>query len=190
YPMRRFWMAWAIRRAARVIAVADNLRNWAISVGADPERVKVIPNGGDTDVFFPRDRVRCRILHGIAPEATVIVSAGDLAELKGHHRIIASLPGLLVEKEADAELLIAGGIGRSGRYAEVLRREVAARGLQTRVRFMGELEQEQLAELMCAADVFCLASPREGCPNVVIQSRACGTPVAATDLGAVRRARP
>ena len=40
---------------------------------------------------------------------------------------------------------------------------------------------------MSAADVFCLASSREGCPNVVIESLACGTPVVATDVGAVRQ---
>jgi glycosyltransferase involved in cell wall biosynthesis len=38
---------------------------------------------------------------------------------------------------------------------------------------------------MSAADVFCLASTREGWPNVVHEALACGTPVVATDVGAV-----
>jgi glycosyltransferase involved in cell wall biosynthesis len=38
---------------------------------------------------------------------------------------------------------------------------------------------------MSAADVFCLASSREGWPNVVHEALACGTPAVATDVGAV-----
>ena len=73
-----------------------------------------------------------------------------------------------------ARLMIAGGIGRSGRYAESLRRLVAANGLGDRVTFLGEVTQEGLAELMSAADVFCLASSTEGWPNVVNEALACG----------------
>ena len=111
----------------------------------------------------------------------MILSAGHLAENKGHHRVIAALQAIR-ENGTDAELLVAGGIGRSGQYAEVLRDDVSRRGLGRHVRFLGEVRQEQLAELMSAADVFCLASSREGCPNVVIESLACGTPVVATDV--------
>ena len=189
YPMRRFWMAWAIRRASRVIAVSDNLRDFALAMGADPNRVKVIPNGIDSGMFFPRDRMLCRVRHDISQVALVILSAGDLAEIKGHHRVIRAL-GALRGQRIEAELIIAGGIGRSGRYAEALRNEVATLGLEGQVRFLGEVRQVELAELMSAADVFCLASSREGCPNVVTESLACGTPVVATDVGAVRRLVP
>jgi teichuronic acid biosynthesis glycosyltransferase TuaC len=189
FRLRRFWMAWAIRRAARVIAVSENLRQFAIEMGADPKRVKVIPNGVDGEVFFPHDRARCREKLGIRPEACVILSAGDLAEIKGHHRVIRALQQLR-EKGTYAELLIAGGVGRSGRYAEVLRREVESCGVGPQVRFLGEVRQTQLAELMSAADVFCLASSREGCPNVVTEALACGTPVVGTDVGAVRQLVP
>ncbi len=189
FRLRKFWMAWAVRRAGRVIAVSDSLREFAIEMGADPKRVKVVPNGVDGDLFFPRDRPLCRDKFGIRPDARVILSAGNLAEIKGHHRVIRALQHLR-ENGIDAELLIAGGVGRSGRYQEVLRREVELCGVGPQVRFLGEVRQQQLAELMSAADVFCLASSREGCPNVVTEALACGTPVVGTDVGAVRRLVP
>jgi glycosyltransferase involved in cell wall biosynthesis len=189
FRMRKFWMGWALRRASRVIAVSDNLREFALRLGVQPKRVKVIPNGIDSDVFFPRDRMLCRATHDISQGAMVILSAGDLAEIKGHHRVIRALE-FLRGSGVSAELIIAGGIGRSGRYAEVLRSEVAHRGLEGHVRFLGEVRQPQLAELMSAADVFCLASSREGCPNVVTEALACGTPVVATNVGAVPRLVP
>src|SRR5262249_5879162 len=68
-----------------------------------------------------------------------------------------------------------------------LRQQVTADGLADRITFAGEVTQQTLAELMCAADVFCLASSTEGWPNVVNEALACGTPVVATDVGAVRQ---
>jgi glycosyltransferase involved in cell wall biosynthesis len=181
---KRFWMSWALRRADRVIAVSDGLRDLAIALGVDPRRVRTVPNGIDADVFYRRDRAACRTKHGIAAGERIVLAAGDLAELKGHHRIIAALPRLDA-RGVRARLLIAGGVGRSGRYAETLRQQVIANGLGDRVTFAGEVTQEALAELMSAADVFCLASATEGWPNVVNEALACGTPVVATDVGAV-----
>jgi teichuronic acid biosynthesis glycosyltransferase TuaC len=183
---KRFWMSWALRRADRVIAVSDGLRDLAIALGVDPRRVKTVPNGINADVFFRRDRLACRARHGIAADERIILSAGDLAELKGHHRVIAAVKRLS-ECGVRARLLIAGGVGRSGRYAEALWQQVSADGVRDRVTFLGEVTQEALAELMSAADVFCLASSTEGWPNVVNEALACGTPVVATDVGAVRQ---
>ncbi len=183
---KRFWMSWALRRADRVIAVSEGLRQFAIDLGVDPQRVTVVPNGVNPDVFFRRDRLRCRSTHGIAPAERIILSAGDLAELKGHHRVIAAMRNLN-DRGVTARLLIAGGVGRSGCYAETLRQQVTASDLGDQVAFLGEVTQQTLAELMSAADVFCLASSTEGWPNVVNEALACGTPVVATDVGAVRQ---
>jgi PST family polysaccharide transporter len=183
---KRFWMSWALQRADRVIAVSDGLHKLAIDLGVDPRRVRTVPNGVSADVFFPRNRLACRARHGLAHDDRIILSAGDLAELKGHHRAIAAVK-VLNDRGVRARLLIAGGVGRSGRHAEALRRQVTVHGLRDRVAFLGEVTQETLAELMSAADVFCLASSTEGWPNVVNEALACGTPVVATDVGAVRQ---
>jgi glycosyltransferase involved in cell wall biosynthesis len=38
---------------------------------------------------------------------------------------------------------------------------------------------------MAACDVFCLPSHSEGCPNVIVEARACGRPVVATNVGGI-----
>jgi glycosyltransferase involved in cell wall biosynthesis len=185
-PAKRFWMSWALRRADQVIAVSDGLRQLAVDLGVDPGRVALVPNGVDTDLFHRRDREAWRARHGLAGSDRVVLCAGDLAELKGHHRVIAAVQAMN-DQGIRARLFIAGGVGRSGRYAETIREQVAANGLADRVTFLGELTQDILAEWMSAADVFCLASASEGWPNVVNEALACGTPVVATDVGAVRQ---
>lgn len=189
HRLKRFWMAWALRRADRVITVSDGLRALAVELGADPAAVKTVPNGINKDIFFRRDREECRRIHNIPKDALVVLSAGDLARIKGHHRVIEALRSL-VDDGLPAYLLIAGGVGRSGQYAATLRTRVTELGLDDRVRFMGMAPQNALAELMSAANVFCLASASEGWPNVVNEALACGTPVVATDVGAVSQMLP
>jgi glycosyltransferase involved in cell wall biosynthesis len=180
----RFWMGWALRRASRVFAVSERLRQFAIGLGVEPQHAVAIPNGVDAAVFFPRDRIECRRKHGLALERRLIVSAGALVERKGHHRIIQALAGMQAGKHKP-QLVIAGGPGPEGNYREELRRMVSRLGLEADVRFFGPLHPDALAEVMSAADVFCLASTNEGWPNVVHEALACGTPVVAADVGAV-----
>jgi len=186
YPLRRFFMGWALRRAARVIAVSERLRQLALDLGVDPLRAVKVPNGVDRAVFHPRDREAARARLGIPSGTKAILTAGNLIWEKGQHRAIEALANLRQQGLA-AELFIAGAPGREGgsRYAAGLRTLAAERGVAERVHFLGVVKAAQLAEYMCACDVFCLASQREGWPNVVHESLACGTPVVATDVGAV-----
>jgi teichuronic acid biosynthesis glycosyltransferase TuaC len=182
--MGRFLMGWALRRASRVFTVSGRLRQFAIEMGAEPRRVAVIPNGIDASVFFTRDRAACRTQYGFAVDRPLIVCAGALVERKGHHRVINALAAMRTG-ENKPQLAIAGGRGPEGQYEEQLRSLVDRLELTADVRFLGPLPPDQLAEVMSAADVCCLASTNEGWPNVVHEALACGTPVVATDVGAV-----
>ncbi len=182
-------MAWALRRANRVIAVSEGLRDLAIELGVDARKTRVIPNGIDVATFHVRDRASCRAAHDVPASQRLMLSAGDLAELKGHHRTIQAVKALR-DSGVPVQLRIAGGIGRSGRYAGALRDTVKNLHLEEHVRFVGDVPQNTIAGLMNAADVFCLASSSEGWPNVVNEALACGTPVVATDVGAIRQLLP
>jgi len=184
YPKRKRLMARALCEASAVIALSDELKQFALSMGASAERVKLIPNGLESRIFYLRDRAQSRGKHGIPAEAKIVLSAGSLIELKGHHRAAKAVASLR-DRGINVDLLIAGGAGRAAVYEGEIRAQAADLGLKEHIRFLGEVSQTELAELMSAADVLCLASSREGWPNVVLEAMACGLPVVATRVGAV-----
>lgn len=185
YRCRRWCLRWALRRADAVVAVSEQLRKFAIEMGAAAARTRTIPNGIDAGVFHPREREQCRARLGIAPGARVIVTAGELIEAKGHHLVISAAQELL-RAGRDVIVLVAGGVARGGRpFEREIRGLIARLGMQQRVRMLGWVDRNSLAETMNAADVFCLASYTEGWPNVVHEAMACGVPVVATRVGAV-----
>jgi glycosyltransferase involved in cell wall biosynthesis len=189
YSGRRRLMAWSLRRASAVITLSEELRRLALALGVEERRIRTIPNGIDAQIFYPRGGTFCRQKHSLDPDAKIVLSAGSLIERKGHHRTMRAAAALS-KTGRSVILLIAGGPGREGRYEAELRQQAAELEGSLQVRFLGEVAPGELAELMSAADLFCLASSREGWPNVVHESLACGTPVVAARVGAVAEMIP
>ncbi len=163
-----------------VITVSEELRQRVIAMGVPADKVTTILNGCDTSVFFPGDRDAARRELSFNPEAELIVYAGNLYASKGLGELIEAFIGL-AESRPRARLVVIG----QGPYAETLTRRAAGRGLQERVIMAGRRDAAGVAVWMRAADLFCLPSYSEGCPNVVIEALACGRPVVATNVGGI-----
>ncbi|MCA8926619.1 MAG: glycosyltransferase family 4 protein [Alphaproteobacteria bacterium] len=158
----------------RLITVSAALGERAKALGVPAERIAVLRNGVDDQVFQPVDGSAWRLRAGDA--ATVIVSVGNLISAKGHDlviRALTDLPGI--------HLLIAGKGPEHGALAAL----AAELGLADRVHLVGTMPQEELKALYSAADALVLASEREGWPNVLLEAMACGTPVVATNVGGI-----
>lgn len=182
HALRRPQLRWALASAARLIAVSASLRDDAVSVGMPPERVRVIENGIDAALFRPLDRREARRRLGLPEDAPLLVSVGTLSERKGFHLVIEALPSL-----PGVHYVIVGGAGAEGAQEAELRALAERLGVADRVLFAGPREREDLADWYSAADLSVLASAHEGCPNVVLESLACGTPVVATPVGDIPR---
>lgn len=169
-PRRRIQRA--AGRAAAVVTVSQALKDQLMALGVPGGKITVLRNGVDLDRFAPLDRTAARArcnLHG-----PVWLTVGNLVALKGVHLVVEALAAV-----PDATLLIAG----DGPEAPKLRALAARLGLGARVRFLGTVRHDDLCAYYNAADVLVLASSREGMPNVVLESLACGTPVIATPVG-------
>ncbi|OON59511.1 glycosyl transferase family 1 [Massilia sp. KIM] len=169
HPVPRRLIQWAAANAAHLITVCDALKTELMALGAEPGRITPLRNGVDLERFRPLARDAIREELGL--DGFVLLSVGNLVELKGHDLTIGALPLL-----PDAVLLLAGQ-GPERARLEALAREL---GVEDRVRFLGVLPQAELARYYNAADALVLASSREGWANVLLEAMACGTPVVAS----------
>ncbi len=159
----------SISYASKVICVSDALRNALIDYGANEDKLIVIINGIDPEIF--NTSVDTNPLR-----EKYYLSVGNLVTLKGHHLILdafAEIPG--------KRLIIVG----DGEERSALKKQADDLGIQGRVQFIKHLNQEKLAEFYAGATATILMSEMEGMPNVVLESLATGTPVIAPAVGGI-----
>ncbi|HVZ08604.1 glycosyltransferase [Rhodopila sp.] len=172
YPLPRRLIRDAIRRASALIAVSGSLKQVLVELGAPDDKVTVLRNGVETQLFRPPvDRAAARATLGLT--GPTLISVGGLIERKGHHRTIEAMTRL-----PDFTLLIAG----EGPERPRLEALITTHGLRERVRLLGSRPHRELPALYGAADASVLASSREGWANVLLESMACGTPVVAAHI--------
>ncbi len=180
FPVRGRQVKYALRGAARVMSVAEALRQCVLSLGCPEERTETIPNGVDMEIFRPIPRgVACAQLK-LDPGRRHLVSVGHLVERKGHHILIEALGLLKGRHRPVPRLAIVGAAGEEGNYSSVLRELIGKHGLEGEVILAGEQSPEMLPYWYSAADALCLASSKEGWANVLLEALACGTPVIGT----------
>ena len=164
----------ALRSADAVIAVSKALADIAVDCGAARERVVVLRNGVDATRFRPLDASTCRRELGLDLARKVIVSVGFLIRRKGYDLTLRAVARF--DREERPQLVIAGDGPEEG----ALRQLARDLGIADQVLFLGGVEHEALAAVYSAGDISVLASSREGWPNVLLESMACGTPEVAT----------
>ncbi len=177
YRMRRIVLAWALNRADRIIAVSTELARLAVELGVSPERVRVIGNGVDLTLFQPIDRKVARRALNIPEAAPLIVAVGHLARVKGFDLVLRAMPAIASAHAGLRFVIVGGAAASSGDYPAYLSAEIARLNLSDQVTITGAVAPAQVALWLSAADLFILASEREGSPNALREALACGCPV-------------
>ncbi len=186
YPGERGGRKWILntflRKTDAVICLSEELRQLVITLGVESGRTEVIHNGIDPSVFSYCDQKKAREELSLPLDSTILVSVGSLIRRKGHHDLIKAMSHIGSNK--DIALYIVGGGNPEGDYSLELNRLVEDYQL-TNVHFVSSVDHDQLPFWYAAADLFCLATAGEGCPNVVLEAMACGCPVVVSNVGAV-----
>lgn len=161
--------------------VADELRQ---HYGVAEEKLQVIYNGVDTEIFHPRlaeQRERVRTAFGVAREAPLLLFVGGGFARKGIPQLLHAFAGM---RRRDAELLVAG----NDRKLTAMQRLAEQLGVGGRVRFLGPVKKVE--PFYGAADAFVLPTLYDPFPNAALEALACGLPIlTSTACGAAELVR-
>jgi glycosyltransferase involved in cell wall biosynthesis len=168
-----FWEKFGYKKVDYLICDSDSTRRIILKhYGVNLKRCKTIPIGVDQSRFFPLHLKRI-------PNSLFFI--GRLEQRKGIDFLIRAIP-IVKEKLNDIQLFIGGdGILRS--YLENFIRKNC---LERNVHLLGTIDDSALNEWYNKVSVVIIPSVFEGFGLAAIEAMACGTPVIATDVDALR----
>lgn len=179
---RRTAIQWALRQADLVIALSTDLKREVEELGVDASRVVVVPNGVDAGKFKPVDRIEARRRLGLPVDGRLLLSVGRLHTSKGYPVLVDAL-GRLRAQFPDLRMAIVGAPDWEADATPSIVEAAARSGVGDRVLLAGPQAQDSLVDWYGAADLFCLATTREGSANVLLEALSCGVPCITTPVG-------
>ena len=177
--------AWACARVSAwvpgvIVACARKAAEVHRAWGYRADRVLVVPNGYDLDVWHPDAAgvAELRARWGVPEGAPLLGSVARWNPLKDHENLLAAL-ALSVRTHPDLRCVLIG-LGMSRDNADLI---AMARhyGLLDHLIFLGR--RDDVPVLMRALDIHVLSSKAEGFPNVVSEAMASGVACVVTDVG-------
>jgi glycosyltransferase involved in cell wall biosynthesis len=173
------------RRATRVIAVSDEVRQDLIRLGvAPPDKVEVVRLGFDLTPFSQRDDEReairraTRARLGIPLDARVVTVVARITKVKRIDRFLSAAT-LVSQAHPNTWFVVAG----DGDKRAELERSPDARALGERLVWTGF--ERDIPAVCFASDLVALSSDNEGTPVCLIEAQAAALPVVTTRVGGV-----
>lgn len=151
-----------------------------VSLGVPEHKIFHIPNGFDSKEFSVLDRSIARTKLGLPCKKRIMISIGNLLEVKGHKYLIDAMPGVISQK-SDVLCLIVG----SGPLTDKLQKQIRELGVEDHVKLVGAKSHNEIPLWLNASDLFVLPSLSEGNPTVMFEALGCGVPFVGTKVGGV-----
>lgn len=166
-------LKFVFKNADKITTVSEDLRDDIIQLGINKNKIIMIPNGVDSNIFKKRDKKIIRKKLAIDFNKKIILFVGHLIKEKGVGYLINAMSYL-----KDSQLLLIG----EGADENIFKNQSSK---LKNILFLGTKSQEELAHYYNAADVFVLPSFSEGRPNTVLEAMASETAIIATDVGGI-----
>ncbi len=178
--------AFTYRLARRILCVSEAAKqNLAQSWALPPDKIVVMANGVDTQLFSPAyDPAPMRAEWGLG-DRPVVAFVGAFQPWHGLDKLIESM-ALVRQETPDALLLLVG----DGRARPQVDQAIAAHNMQQQVIVTGLLPQEKIPALLAAADVATLPYPQLPAelwfsPLKLYEYMAAGKAIVASDAGQI-----
>lgn len=166
---------------ARIVSCSETARRIHVNLGYAADRMLVIPNGFDLDLFRPDPQGRASLRQelGLSPEARLVGLVARFDPQKDHQTFIQAAAEVSARYTGVEFLLCGDGITWANAK---LAGWIEERGLRDCFHLLGR--REDIPRLSAALDVACSSSAYgEAFPNVLGEAMACGVPCVATDVG-------
>jgi len=195
HPVYRALWRPALRRIGTVVANSRATAALAEGIGIVPTRIAIVHPGVELPAPDPAARARFRAAHGIAANAPLLLSVGRLTARKGLLEFVRDVLPRIAAQRPDVLLAIVGDAPAHALYAQpqtpaAIQAAADAAGVGTRVRFLGKLFGQDLADAYAAADVHvfpirALPNDPEGFGMVAVEAAAHGLSTVAYATGGV-----
>ena len=178
----------AVEAADAVIAVSSGMRDDVLSVypALDPNRVHVVKNGIDTDVWYPAPPERGESVLaelGVDPSRPMVAFVGRITRQKGVPHLIAAAHHF----DPEVQLVLCAGAPDTPEIAAEVSAAVAElAAARSGIFWVQEfLPIGKIREILSAATAFICPSVYEPLGIVNLEAMACGTAVIASDVGGI-----
>ena len=181
------WMErWIMRSAHRVVVVSQALKEHALGLGVCPDRILVLPNGVNPDLFHPGCKgIGIRERLGWKTEDFIVGFSGTFKPWHGVDHLLRALAQVVPLVASSRLLLVGDGPGRIE-----LEHLAEKSGLKERVFFTGSVHHDEVPEYLAACDV--LVAPYRPIENFyfspikVAEYMALGKPVVVSAIGQLK----
>jgi starch synthase len=175
----------AYASADAIIAVSDGMRRDVLAAYPDTpaDRVHVVHNGIDTDLYQPDSGTDALLAHGIDPDRPYVLFVGRVTRQKGVPHLVRAAASL---REGTQLVLCAGEADTPELDAEFRGLVTDLQASRNGVHWIPEmLPRPQVVQLLTHAAVFACPSVYEPLGIVNLEAMACGTAVVASDVGGI-----
>jgi glycosyltransferase involved in cell wall biosynthesis len=187
--IRRLTATLVGRLAHGIRAVTPQIASLLTELARVPRRrIRVVPNGVDTDFFHPLDRREAIARAGLAPDASYVVYCGGLHPWNDFDTLLRSFAET-ARRHGEAQLVIVG----DGEERRAIAGRIAELGLGRRVLLTGAVDDRaRVRDYLAAATVTVLPYRAElvartsASPLKLFEYMACGRGVLAFDYPGVR----
>jgi len=139
----------------------------------------VVPVGINIELFKPLVKEQARKNLQIPMDKKVMLVVARLEKEKNVKGAIEVVKEYL---DAESNILMIAGTGEE----EDMLKELASTMKKAEIRFLGQVPNPNLPEIIAASDVVIVPSLFESGPLIILEAMACGVPCVSTDVGRAR----